>query len=321
MKRVLLTGGSGFIGAVLARRLLKDGHAVHLLLRPGQDGWRVDSIRRDVTVHDADLADAASVDRAVDAVKPEWIFHLAAFGAYSWQRDVLRILDVNMTGTVRLLEACRRHGFAAFVNTGSSSEYGIRDHAPVESEAVMPDSPYAVAKVAATLFCQYAARTFSLPITTLRLYSAYGEWEEPNRLVPTLIARGLERTLPPLVDPSVARDFVHVDDVCEAYVLAASRPTPEPGAVYNVATGVMTTIRDAVDTARRVLSIPAEPKWGTMPNRSWDTSVWVGDSRKIRTALGWAPRIAFADGLARTAAWLAADPARLAFYRSRQSAG
>jgi len=318
MKRVLLTGGSGFVGAALARRLLRDGHAVHLLLRPGQDAWRVDPIRRDVTIHEADLTDAPSVAGAVAAARPQWVFHLAAFGAYSWQQDVMRILEVNCTGTIRLLEACREHGFEAFINTGSSSEYGVRDHAPVESEAVLPDNPYAVAKVAGTLYCRYAARKHHLPIATLRLYSAYGEWEEPNRLVPTLVARGLNGGLPPLVDPSVARDFVHVDDVCEAFVLAASKPRPEPGAVYNVATGVMTTIKDAVETARRVLKIPAEPQWGTMPNRSWDTAVWVGDSRKIRDVLGWAPTTSFADGLARTAAWMAADPARLAFYRSRQ---
>ena len=82
----------------------------------------------------------------------------------------------------------------------------------------------------------------------------------------------------------------------------------------------MTTIKDAVETARRVLKIPAEPQWGTMPNRTWDTAVWVGDSRKIRETLGWEPRTNLADGLARTAAWMAADPARLAFYRSRQPA-
>ena len=319
MKRVLLTGASGFVGANLARRLLQDGHPVHLMLRPGQDAWRVEGIRREVTIHDADLTDGPSLERAVAAARPDWIFHLAAFGAYSWQKDPMKILDVNFFGTVRLMEACLKSGFAAFINTGSSSEYGLKDHAPAEDEAVAPNSNYAVAKVAATHYCQLTAREQKVRVATLRLYSAYGPWEEPNRLIPTLLCRGLAGGYPPLVDPTVARDFVHVDDVCEAYLRAATTPVPEPGAVYNVATGVMTTLKDAVETTRDLLKIPSEPVWGTMPNRSWDTTVWVGQPKKIMAALGWTPRMTFRDGMQATASWLKEARGRAEWYRSRQA--
>src|SRR5581483_8767282 len=259
----------------------------------------------------------AALDAAISRIRPDWVFHLAAYGAYSWQTDLDQMLQTNLHGTVNLVRACLRHGCEAFVNTGSSSEYGCKDHPPAEAELVEPNSHYAVTKAAATLFCRYTAQSAGLRLPTLRLYSVYGPWEEPNRLVPTLIVRGLQGRLPPLVNPAVARDFVYVEDVNDAYLLAASRPEQEPGAVYNVGSGVQTTIREAVEVARRVLGIPEEPAWGTMPDRGWDTRVWVSDIRKIHQALGWAPRHDFEAGFRQFAAWLQAHSTLRAFYEER----
>jgi dolichol-phosphate mannosyltransferase len=319
MRRALLTGATGFVGANLARRLLADGHEVHLLVRPGHDPWRIAAIRADVRPHVVELADADGVRDVVEQVRPEWIFHLAAHGAYPAQRDVDAIVRTNVLGTVALVEACCRTGFAAFVHTGSSSEYGFKDHAPAETEWLDPNSHYAVTKASATLFCRYTARSRDLPITTLRLYSAYGPWEEPTRLMPTLVVRGLAGALPPLVNPDVARDYVQVDDVIDACLLAATTPQRERGAVYNLGTGVQTSLHEVVEVARRVLGLAAEPVWGSMPDRSWDTSVWVADSRAIRADLGWAPRRTLDEGFRQLVAWLRDDPALRAFYERRQA--
>jgi dolichol-phosphate mannosyltransferase len=315
MRRVLVTGGTGFVGANLARRLLGE-HEVHLLVRPGFTAWRLDGIRKDVRLHEVGLEDAEGVSRAVTAIRPEWIFHLAAYGAYSRQTDVRRMARTNVLGTVNLVEACLETGFEAFVNTGSSSEYGVKDHAPAETERLEPNSPYAVTKAAATLFCRLTGQRQGLRVATLRLYSVYGPYEEPDRLLPTLVVRGLGGDLPPLVDPDVARDYVHVDDVCEAYLAAARRPAPEPGPVYNVGTGVQTTLREVVAVARRLLPIAAEPRWGSMPRRPWDTSVWLADSRRIRAELGWEARVPLEEGLRATVEWFRANPERVGFYRS-----
>ena len=111
------------------------------------------------------------------------------------------MLAVNMLGTVNLLTACLEVGFTGFVHTGSSSEYGFKDHAPREDEYLEPNSDYAVTKAAATLYCRQIAVDRGVNVTTLRLYSAYGPWEEPTRLVPTLIAKGLGGEIPELVSP------------------------------------------------------------------------------------------------------------------------
>lgn len=315
MKRAIVTGGTGFVGANLVRRLLRDGHEVHLLVRPGYAVWRIEALRSDVSLHEVELHDPTSVAKAVSRIRPDWIFHLAAHGAYSWQEDMHRMVQTNIVGTVNLVEACLSAGFAAFVNAGSSSEYGFKDHAPSETEPLDPNSHYAVTKASATLYCRYASRSRNVRITTLRLYSVYGPYEEPRRLVPTLIVHGLEGELPPLVNPDTARDFIYVDDVIEAFILAAGRMGGEPGAVYNVGTGVQTCMREAVETARRVLGIKAEAHWGSMPGRIWDTSVWVADNRRIREELGWKPAHTFEEGFRKTADWLRADPAMAAFYR------
>ena len=308
MKRVILTGGTGFVGANLARRLLRDGHELHLLVRPGYQPWRIEEIRAEVQLHERHLHEVEAVSRLVSQIRPEWVFHLAAHGAYSWQTDWEQMVQTNIQGTMSLLSACLKTGFEAFVNTGSSSEYGFKDHAPAESEPIEPNSPYAVTKAAATMFCRQAAQSQRAHVPTLRLYSVFGPYEDPGRLLPVLIMRGLSGEWPPLADPEVARDFVYVDDVVEACLLAATRRTPEWGPIYNVGTGVQTTLREAVAAARQVMGITAEPVWNDMPNRRWDAKVWVSDNRKLREQLGWQPRRTFAEGLRLMRDWFRQAP-------------
>ncbi len=303
------------MGANLARRLLREGRNVHCLVRPGHDPWRLEELRDAIQLHEVDLTDAAALTAVASSVQPDQVFHLAVHGAYSWQRDTEAIVRTNVLGTLALATACRAVEVPVFVNTGSSSEYGTKDHAPSETEFVDPSSDYAWTKAAATHLVRHWALRDGRRWTTLRLYTAYGPWEEPNRLVPTLILRGLDGALPPLTQPDTARDWVHVDDVCDAFLLAAERG--RPGAVWNVGSGVQTTLRDVVDVARRALGLDVEPQWGAMADRSWDTSVWVSDPRAIRRDLGWEARTSFTDGFARTVAWLRARPAVLAAYRAR----
>jgi nucleoside-diphosphate-sugar epimerase len=308
MKRAIITGATGFVGANLARRLLREGHEVHLLVRPDCKRWRIESIERDVRRIDVDLHDAQKVAGAVASIRPDWIFHLAAYGAYSSQKDREEMVRTNVQGTLHLLEACLKSEFEAFVNTGSSSEYGFKDHAPAESEPIVPNSDYAVTKAGATYFCGQMARRHKLHIPTLRLYSVYGPFEEPTRLMPTLIVKGLKGVLPPLVQPELAHDYVAADDVCDAYMLAATKKSNEPGPIYNVGTGIQTTMKQVVDIARKVLKIQAEPQWGSMENRSWDTHVWVANPDKIQKELGWMPRTTFEEGFGRMVEWMRGDP-------------
>ncbi len=317
MKRALITGGAGFIGANLARMLLDRELEVHLLARPDSDLWRIEEIRDDVVLHHLSILDRGRLRKTLVMIRPEWIFHLASHGNSSAHTAPSKIMETNVTGTIGLLEICSDLGFEVFVNAGSSSEYGFRDHPPRETECLEPNSHYAVAKASATLFCGFWARQFGTNITTLRIYNAYGPYEDPSRFIPVLAVNGLRKTLPPLVRPDVARDFVYVEDVCEAF-LKSAEIRGQPGRIFNVGTGIQTTIRDAVNSARRILRIEEEPRWGSMPDRQWDTSVWVADSGRIAKEIGWAPKTGFEEGFIRTVRWLESVPGRLDFYRERQ---
>jgi len=160
-----------------------------------------------------------------------------------------QMMETNIVGTVNLLEACLAIGFEAFVNIGSPSEYGLKAQAPSETEWLDPNSYYAVSKSSATLLCRYTANAHNLHIPTLRLFSVYGPYETPTRLIPTLIIKGLNKQLPPLVNPNIARDLVYIDDVVEAYLLAAYLKTEDQGAVYNVGTGRQLILQEIVHIA------------------------------------------------------------------------
>jgi dolichol-phosphate mannosyltransferase len=313
--RALVTGAGGFVGANLVAHLLAAGHDVAAVVRPGGDCWRLSDLRTDgVELVECDLESPAAVTPMTLARRPDAIFHLAAHGAYSWQQDLGRMLALNMSCTQALLDAAVELG-ARLIYAGSSSEYGYKDHPPGEDEIARPNSHYAVTKLAGTHLCQLAADRHGLTTATLRLYSIYGPLEEPGRLMPTLVRAARAGGWPPLVTPSIARDFVSVDDACRAFLLAARSESLRPGAVFNIASGIQTTLGELVNTVARVFNVGAEPSWGSMEQRAWDTSVWVGDPRLAETELDWRASTALEDGLKSVAAWFDEHPELEARYR------
>lgn len=318
-KRVLVTGGTGFIGANLTRKLVKDGHAVELLVRDGFTKWRIRDISDSVKITLVSLSDLEALRQAVLSAKPDWIFHMASYGAYQDQMDWKRMIHTNVIGTSNLLQAAREAGFNAFINSGSSSEYGFKPDPASEDDLVEPDSDYAVSKVAATHKCVLAGRSENLPVCTLRLCSVFGPFDEPTRLIPALVVNGLKGALPPVANPASARDFIYVDDVVEAYLAAAVNADRFPGHVFNVGSGVQTTLAEAVAAARGEFKISEEPVWRSIEDRICDGHR-VADNGKIVRELAWNPRNSFAQGLAKFGRWLKFDIDRFRFYESHARA-
>ncbi len=304
-KRVyLVTGGAGFVGANLCRRLAEQGEEVHLFVRPTTDLWRLADIADRLRLHTVDIRDAVDVAAAVEDIKPSVIYHLATHGAYHYQRDADTILLVNVFGFWNLINACERTGYELFVNTGSSSEYGRKEFAMRETDNLEPDSYYAVAKSAQSLLARLCSRMSDRPIVTLRLFSVYGPYEEPTRLIPRVMAAALFGEPIRMVDPSTARDFVYVDDVVNAF-LDFENLSGLRGEILNVGTGVQSNLRDVIETTQTLVNHPLPVEWGAMPARPWDSDRWVADASKLRRLTGACPRTTLREGLEKCLGWFA----------------
>jgi nucleoside-diphosphate-sugar epimerase len=301
-ERVLITGGSGFLGACLAHDLVADGHDVHLLLRPEYRGWRLQTLAGQYTPQWADLRDADAVQRAVAACRPEVVYHLATHGAYPSQRDGRAILTTNLVGTANLLDALGRHDYRALVHAGSSSEYGHKESAMRETDRLEPRTDYAVTKAAATLLCQAEAQR-GRPVTTVRVFSAYGPWEEPSRLVPYVMDCCYRGVNPRCTAGLQPRDFIYAGDVVALLKLAAHH-SAAIGQILNAGTGCQQRVRDMVDTIVAVCGGgKVRPEFGSEPLRPDEPTCWQA-SIELTTALtGWRPQHNLQSGIERIWQW------------------
>ena len=304
---VFVTGAAGFVGACLARDLIAAGQQVHLLLRPGSRPWRLAGLEGRYTSHPADLRDAESVRRAVRACPPAVIYHLAAHGAYPTQRDRAAILASNVLGTANLLDALDGQEYRMFVNVGSSSEYGHLDRPMREDDRLQPRTDYGVAKAAATLLCQAEALR-GRRVATVRIFSAYGPWDDPNRLVPYVMNCCLRGEAPKLTAGSQPRDFIYVEDIVALLRTVADLPRT-PGYILHAGSGRQHTVRDMVETIVDVCGGGRiEPLFGAQTLRSDEPAHWVADIEQTIARTGWSPRYDLRAGVERTLAWLNSQP-------------
>lgn len=300
---ILITGVAGFVGASLTRRLVAQGVKPHVLVPAKSNLWRIADIGRDIVIHENDLTEPDTIRVSIQKIRPTIVYHLAAHGAYSSQIDARRIMEVNVMGTLNLLQALEGIDYKLMVNTGTSSEYGFKDHPMREADFPVPNSYYAVSKISQTLICQYVAASQKKNIVTFRLFSVYGPYEEPARLVPTLIRSCLSGKDLNMVSPQTARDFIYVDDVVDAYLMVDAL-LKQGGEIFNIGSGRQSTIRQITEQAIALTSARVQVHWNAMSSRIWDASTWVGDVRKAKQILGFTARTSLPEGLAQTIAWI-----------------
>ena len=300
---ILVLGASGFIGANLLRLLLRHRRDV-VGTSSKTAAWRLEGLPADHVVA-CDLLVEQNAKALLQDVRPRTVFNCIAHGAYSFETDVGLIYRTNVDLTARLVEAMRAAGVHAYVHAGSSSEYGDDAAGPSEAAALHGNSHYSVSKAAASNLIHFAGKKLGFPAVNLRLYSVYGPFEDASRLVPTALLKAGHGSHTSYVDPEISRDFLHVDDACEAFILAAARMRPEHyGESYNIGTGLKTTIGDFARQIKAQFQL-AEPPRFTMPARQWDVPRWFADPSKAEAAFGWRARTSLAAGLVGTARWLA----------------
>ena len=299
---ILVTGAAGFIGANLVRFLVSKGLKVNIIIRKNSNIWRIKDIIRKTNVFYADLRDRKKLRKIVKKIKPKSIFHFATYGAYSSQNDLKLIKSTILNGTINLLNECKKYKFNIFINSGSSSEYGFKKNKMSENSLLEPNSYYAVFKSATTLFCQYEAITNKLPIVTVRFFHVYGQFEEPSRLIPTLIKNLLNNKSSKLVSSNIARDLIFIDDVINLYLLIASKPRIK-GDIFNIGSGKQRDIAEIYSKLCNITNVKIKPVWNTMKNRFWDQTNWTADMKFVKKIFRWKPKNNLIMGLTKTVDW------------------
>jgi UDP-N-acetylglucosamine/UDP-N-acetyl-alpha-D-glucosaminouronate 4-epimerase len=308
MSTVLVTGIAGFIGSSIARSLLAEGAKVRGLdnLSTGNLG-NVEEIRSQIDFRQADVLDEHAIASACQGV--DYVFHEAAIPSVPKSvADPIGTNGPNLTGTLNVLEASRKTGVKRVLYAASSAAYGDDPTLP-KTEAMLPAplSPYAVQKLAGEHYLASYARVFGLETVALRYFNVFGPRQDPSSQYSGVLARFISLMLvgeTPTIfgDGTTSRDFVYIDNVVSANLLAAKAPAVNvSGKVFNVATGRRTTLLEAYEEVKRITGYSGGINHA--PEREGDIKHSLADISLAQQAFGYKVVADLAYGLEQTIAW------------------
>lgn len=309
--KALVTGVAGFVGSNLAEALINQGHDV-----VGIDSL-TEYYSQDIKMNNLKLlnenprfkfcqTDLVSADLSVDLEDISYVFHQAGQPGVrkSWGADFTDYVDWNVLGTQRLLEACKdAPSLQRFVYASSSSVYGNAIAYPTsENDLPAPISPYGVSKLAAEHLTSLYAENYNVPTVSLRYFTVYGPRQRPDMAFTRFVtAAQTDQEITIFGNGQQIRDFTYISDVVEANIAAATQSIPNYGAIYNVAGGSSVTVNEVL---QKVEAIHGKPLNVTYVDKSLgDANRTGGDTSKIESDLGWAPKLTVDDGLQHQYQW------------------
>ncbi len=303
-KRVVVTGGSGFIGSHLVKRLLEQGAKVAVTVRYG-NVMKNERLREDWTriqVIEADLRNRGALEE-VARFDPQVVFHLAAYNHVGESfRQVEECFDVNAKGTANLLDVVP--GSECFVYMSTSEVYGHQSGVPfVETMNPEPISPYAITKYSGELYCRMKQRMKgSGRIVVLRPFNAYGPYQSSKAIIPELIINCLKGKPIRTTKGEQTREFNYVGNLVDGLLAAAADKSTIEGPV-NLASGEEVAIRDLVKKIAALTDTKSSIEIGALEYRP--TEIWrmFADSSRARSLFGWTPRVSLDEGLKLTVEW------------------
>lgn len=308
MKRILVTGASGFIGAAIAKHFSKK-NKVSAIVRPGGDYSRLKN--SGIKIIPVRMQDAAALKKICERVKPEIIFHCAAYGnqaEHYYGKDLSSQLkamtEVNVGGMANLLGALEKVPFKLFVNIASAfAEYGSGKKKFIESQVCVPRTFYGGTKAAASMLAEMFGRVTGKNVVSMRLTYVYGPGEGLDRFIPTVIKHCLRGEEAPLTSLKEKKDFIYIDDVLDACSRLAALKKSFSGPL-NIGSSKEETLGDVLRVVEKKTGRRIRSREGAYKNLNWPGQVWAVDIKKARALLQWKPRHTLEQGIEKTLKWV-----------------
>lgn len=293
MSHYLVTGGAGFIGTNLVKKLFADGHSVTVLDNYAA-GKKEERIQAGVTYVEGDIRNTADLDKVCAGV--DGIFHLAALPRVTFSVEhPWETHDTNVNGTLQVLLAAERHKIKRVVFSSSSSTYGAQEKKLLrEDMPKKPISPYALHKFVGEHYCRLFAELYGVETVSLIYFNIYGSYFDPNGAYALVVGKFLKQLKngePMTVcgDGKYYRDYTHVADVVRANILAMTNPKVGHGETFNIGNGTPHTVNELV----KIIG----GKFIFVPERPGDARFSGADNSKAKKILGWKPTIGLEDGI------------------------
>ncbi len=307
---ILVTGGAGFIGSHVCRRLLSEGQTVTLIddfndyYDPSIKRANVAALNGNVKVVEGDIRDRDRIQSLFAEGKFETVIHIAArAGVRPSVKDPQLYIDTNITGTHHLLEASRQHGVERFVFASSSSVYGLSKTVPFSEDLPLPQtlSPYAATKLAGEHLCGNYSHLFGLRVVCLRFFTVYGPGQRPDLAIHKFtdaIHKG--KPIPQYGDGSTRRDYTYIDDIVQG-VMGALRYEGPRFDIFNLGENQTITLSELIREIEKGLGKTALIE--RLPEQQGDMPLTSADITKARALLGYDPQTKIAEGIPKFIEW------------------
>ena len=305
-EKVLLIGGSGFIGANITRALLSKGYEVHIATRNRELNWKILPVQDQLTIHHLDILNLEKLASIVGEVKPDGIINASRQGGYNSNENILETYVVNVSGTLNLLKASIKK-VSWMIQISSSFEYGDKEGTVREIDSPEPINDYGLSKLYATNIFERVCGFHKIPGIALRVFQAYGPYEDNGRLLPYIMSSTISKKDILLKNPEVFRDFIYVDDVNNAVLKSIENMDhiTDPQ-VINIGTGIATSVREIAEQAVKITNSNIKISVSNEKDARGESSMRsiVADVTKAKEILGWNPETNLSLNLRKYYFWM-----------------
>ena len=295
-KKLLVVGGTGFIGSYLANEAYSRGYEVTIL---SLNNNKLNQNNLDVEFLFADITNLKMLS---DVLHNKFFNHVVNLGGYinhsSFSKEGGKIFDVHFMGLYNLIKCTNHNGLKSFIQIGSSDEYGSNNAPQTENQRELPISPYSAAKTSATYLLQMLNRTENFPAVILRPFLVYGPGQDKGRFIPQIINGCLADNEFPVSQGRQLRDFCYISDFVSA-IFSSFNNNNAYGEVINIASGKPVLVKEVVSLIQKIIGT-GYPKFGEIPYRVEENMALYADITKANRLLNWSPKITLKDGLEKT---------------------